>query len=155
MLYNYEDYAAWRHRQACDASHQTRQALKWAQAVEKAYYDRSAVKPTAKVGRQVYVQLHIPEGPNYKVSPKFAGPFRINKVLSHNKYEVIHEISLIKKIGHWNHLKVTSSNPWSKNELDLINDEIEDQVDGEGSQNSSNNEEVSSCRYPLRNRIKL
>ena len=70
--------------------------------------------------------MHIPEGPNYKVSPKFAGPFRINKVLPYNKYEIIHETSLMKKIAYWNHLKITSSNPCSKNELDLINDEIED-----------------------------
>ena len=83
-IYNYRDYSAWRHQQACDITHRMRQALKRAQTVTKAYYDRSAVKPTATIVRQVYVQLHIPEGPNYKLSPKFAGLFRIWKVLPHD-----------------------------------------------------------------------
>ena len=138
-FYNYNDYSVWRHRLTCDTSHKTRQAIKKAEAVNKTYYDRSAVKPSATVGRQVFVQLHVPEGPNFKVSPKFAGPFRINKVLPHNKYEILHETSLEKKVVHWNHLKLTSPDPWTKNDVEIANSETEGPVDGEGSQNISNN----------------
>ena len=55
----------------------------------------------------------------------------------------------------WNHLKLTSSDPWTMNDLEIANSEREDPVDGEGSQNSRNNEEELTCRYPLRNRVRL
>ena len=125
--------------------------MKRAQAVDKAYYDRSAAKPTARVGSQVFVQIHIPEGPNYKVSPKFSGPFRINKILPCNKYEVLHETTLVKKVVHWNHLKLTTSTPWTKSEIELANKDIDTPVEEVRSQN----DEVSTCRYPLRNRVRL
>ena len=95
------------------------------------------------VGIQVYAKLHHLEGPNYKLSPLFKGPFRVSKVLPHNKFELIHESTLEKCIKHWNEIKYTTSDPWSISELEK---------DDEATPQSTVHDNNNSNRYFFRDR---
>ena len=97
-----------------DSVHKTWKAVERAQCGHKRFYDRSAISPMALIGGQVYVKRHVPLGPNIKVSPKYEGPFRISKILPCNKYEIIGEKDLERLVVHWNHLWLTTSDPWSE-----------------------------------------
>ena len=98
--------------------HKAQKAIKKCQALNKKYYDRKSVTPNISIGAQVYIKLHHLEGPNYKLSPKFQGPFRVAKVLLHHKFELMHESTMEKCIKHWNEIKATMSDPWSISELE-------------------------------------
>ena len=147
---NYCDYSVWRRRLTQETVHKTRSAIEKAQLGYKRYYDRSAVNPKVSVGGQVYVKRHVPQGPNIKVSEKFMGPYRIHKILPHNKFEVISEKDLERWVVHWNHIKLVTSDPWSISELEQhANLEKNVTLDDGGS------EIREPCRYPLRNRGRL
>ena len=100
-----------------------KEALKKAQIGHKTFFDRSAVTPKASVGSQVHVKLHVTIGPNYEVSPKFIGPYHIHKIVPQNKYVVIRMNDLEKWVVHSNHMKITASDPWSRTELECVDNQ--------------------------------
>ena len=149
-LLNYEDYASWRHKLAFDTMRQARSAIEHAEVNSKEYYNKKAVAPTARVGAQIYVQRQVPMGPNYKVSPKYEGPFWISKILPQNKFEITGEGNLEKRISHWNHMKFTTSDPWSRV---LDEPDLEDTTERTEPNTTVNGDH--SRQYPLRNRQHL
>ena len=56
---------------------------------------------------------HVRDGPLFKVSPKYSGPFRVVEKLKFGKFKLRHCIDGVEKICHWNHLKLI------KNDIDV------------------------------------
>ena len=78
LLYSsYGEYISFRTRQAWDVIWKTRRA--------KYKYDRSSQEHCPKVGQKTYVLKPFKEGPLYKDSWKFDGPFHIVEVLKLNR----------------------------------------------------------------------
>lgn len=123
--YNYDDYIAWKTRRTYETIKQTRTRLKEAQSVQAKYYDKNTAKPKIVVGAQVYVQNHVPEGPNVKVSAKFQGPYRVLEVLKLNKLKIISESDLKERIVHTNHVKVIKTDSWSNKRIVELLKEVE------------------------------
>ena len=91
-------------------------------------------------------------GHNIKFSPKLVGPYIMHKILPHNMSKIIGEKDLERRVVHWNHIKITSSHPWSVPEF-----ENNMGPDTSGTPDSSivNNDNSETCQYPLRNRVRL
>ena len=124
QTYNYDDYVAWKLKKTYETVKKTRQNLKKGQLINKRYYDTDAVAPSINEGTQVYVKLHVRDGPNEKISPKFAGPFRVIELLNGNKYKLVKESNFEEKIVHWNHIKVIKTDPWSPQLLQEAKDKL-------------------------------
>lgn len=107
-LYNYEDYVEAKTRSTLRIISQTRRKLEESAAGNKRNYDKKAkpATPRVRVGQRVYALKHLKEGPLYKVSPKFEGPYRIIEILKHNKYRIRSCTDQTVKVTHWNHLKI-------------------------------------------------
>ena len=100
----------------------------------------------------MYIKLHVPRELNFKVSPKFHCPYCIHKILPHNKYEVISEKDLEKWVVHWNYIKITTSDPWSRTELKSVDNEGPGSGDVGGTcENCEAVDSSGTCQYPLRN----
>ena len=104
--YNYDDYVAYRTKRSYDIVRKVREILSKATLSRKSRYDQNTVKPTIQLGQKVYVVKQVKEGPLFKVSPKFDGPFRVVELLKPNKYRLRHIFDGSEKVSHWNHLKL-------------------------------------------------
>ena len=62
--------------------------------------------PSAKVGQKVFVKCPVKEGPFFKMSPKFEGPYRIVEILGKGKFRVKHLVTHDVMVVHWNRLKL-------------------------------------------------
>lgn len=107
-LYNYEDYVETKTRSTLRIISQTRRKLEESAVANKKSYDKKTKPATPKVGQKVYVLKHLKEGPLFKVSPRFEGPYRIIEILKHNKCRVKSCQDQTVRVTHWNHLKVCS-----------------------------------------------
>ena len=74
---SYGEYISFRTRQSWDVIRKTRILLKDAFKRAKCKYDRSSQEHCPKVGQKAYVLKPFKEGPLYKASRKFDGPFRM------------------------------------------------------------------------------
>ena len=104
-VYNYEDYISRRIVNYYKTVQKTRENMKKSQNKWAMHY-RSKEKNVIKVGTQVYVKKMVPDGPNTKLSAKFAGPYRVLEVLKNNKFKLIEEGSCKETIQHYNNLKM-------------------------------------------------
>ena len=94
---------------------------------------------------------HVKDGPLFKVSPKYEGPFRIVELLKFNKFRLRHIADGYEKISHWNHSKLI------RNDIDIsfLNTVSEDDVTNDPAPLQVDDEDRSSTRrYPLRSRCK-
>ena len=69
---------------------------------------------------------HVKQGPLFKVSPKFDGPFRVIQLLSKGKCKVRSLRDSKIKVSHWNHLKIIKGDIDPFYEFD---DSVSQQVD--------------------------
>ena len=104
--YNYEDYVAYRTRRSYDIVRRVRELLSKSTQSRKFRYDKGTVEPSARLGQKVFVRKHVKDGPLFKVSPKYDGPYRIVELLKFNKYRLRNVESGDERITHWNHLKL-------------------------------------------------
>ena len=104
--YNYEDYVAYRTQRSYNIIKEVREVLTKSTLSRKERFDRDAVVPSAKLGQKVYVARHVKEGPLFKVSSKYEGPFRIVEILKYGKYKLRHCDTGDEKVSHWNHMKI-------------------------------------------------
>ena len=74
--------------------------------LHKIKYDKKTITPSVMLGQKVFVIKHFKDGPLFKASPKFEGPYRIVEILHLNKYRLRHITTGLEKIAHWNHLKL-------------------------------------------------
>ena len=72
----------------------------------KSSYDKAAFLPSTKLGRKVYVLKLVKEGPLFKVSPKFEGPYRVVELLKFNKHRLRDINSGNERVVPWNHMKL-------------------------------------------------
>ena len=105
-IYNYEDYVAVRTSMSISTISKVRDTLLKSAEKRKSVFDIKAIKPNLKIGQKVYVANHIKQGPLYKVSPKFVGPFRVVELLSKGKCKVRSLKDSTVRVTHWNHLKI-------------------------------------------------
>ena len=120
--YDYRDYVAYRTKQSFEVTKKVREMLSKSSKSRKIQYDRNTVVPSAQLGQKVYVIKHVRDGPLFKVSPKFDGPYRIVEILKFNKYRLRHVVDGIERVSHWNHLKIMN------NDIDITfvkNDDVE------------------------------
>ena len=103
---SYGEYISFRTRQAWDVIQKTRSLLKDAFKRAKCKYDRSSQEHHPKVGQKAYVLKPFKEGPLYKASRKFDGPFRIVEVLKLNRCRLRHVSTLKDRVEHINNLKL-------------------------------------------------
>ena len=91
--YTYSDYISYRISQAWDINKKTRDMLKTANKALKNRYDRVSQKPAVKIGQKAYVLRPFKEGPLYKASKKFEGPYRVIENMKLNKFrqEYLHK----------------------------------------------------------------
>ena len=111
--YNYDDYVSYRTRRSYDIVKKVRETLSKSTLSRKSRYDQDTAVPSVTLGQKVYVIKQIKEGPLYKVSPKFEGPFRVVELLKLNKFRLRHISEGYEKVSHWNHLKLI------KNDVDM------------------------------------
>ena len=104
--YNYDDYIAYRTRKSYDMYHRTRLALDKAFAEYKGQYDKKTVVPQLKVGMKVYVKKGMKDGPMYKVSESFEGPYRIIELLKYHKIKLVDISNGNTRVCHSNNVKV-------------------------------------------------
>ena len=71
------------------------------------------------VGAQVYAKCHCVEGPNKKVAAKFDGPYRVEKNLPLNKFQLVIEQTMKETVRYWNELKITMNDLWSMDKFSL------------------------------------
>ena len=144
--YNYEDYVAYRTQRSYDIFRKVREVLSKSTLSRKSRYDQDTVAPSAKLGQKVYVVKHIKDGPLFKVSPKYEGPFRVVECLKFHKFRIRHVSEGYEKVSHWNHLKMIDRDvdlSFLKADTDgVTNDPAPLQVDDEG--------RVPPRRYNLR-----
>ena len=97
------------------------------------------------------------EGPLYKASRKFEGPFRIIQILSLNKCVLKHISTGKIKTQHCNNLKLIDFDVDYTFAKDTINEDVSSQVQDEIPMPSQQEDESSaqSHRYNLRNRARL
>ena len=105
-IYNYEDYVSVRTSMSVKTISSVREALLKSAEKRKLGFDIHSSKPNLKVGQKVYILNHVKQGPLYKVSPKFLGPFRVIELLSKGKCKLRSLKDSNVKISHWNHLKI-------------------------------------------------
>ena len=77
--YNYDDYISFCNRLAYNTIQKSRKLPVKSKDLSKHYYDQKAQNSNLKIGTQVYLKKHVPEGPNHKISPIFDGTYRIMK----------------------------------------------------------------------------
>ena len=104
--YNYEDYVAYRTKRSYDIIKSVRETLSKATLSRKNKYDKDTVVPSVKLGQKVFVVKHVKQGPLFKVSPKFEGPYRVVQEIKYNKFQLRHVTSGGERVVHWNHLKL-------------------------------------------------
>ena len=118
-IYNYESYIEDRMNKYFHIVRRTRDNLKKSQKLWEENY-KSKEKRIIKKGARVYVLKNVIDGPNVKMSQKFEGPFRVVEVKKGNKFEVIHETQLFKRIVHYNKIKVINIDDiWFQNPEEL------------------------------------
>ena len=124
-IYNYDDYISVRTSMSVKTISRVRDTLLKSANQRKANYDVKATRPNLKVGQKVYVLNHVKQGPLFKVSPKFVGPFRVIELLSKGKCKLRSLSDLSVKVSHWNHLKIV------KGDIDpfyVIDDDLSQQI---------------------------
>ena len=104
--YNYEDYISYRTRRSFDIVKKTREELLKSSNLRKVRYDKDTVNPAIKLGQKVYVVKPFKDGPLFKASPKFEGPYRVVEILKFNKFNLRHIHTGKERIVHWNNLKL-------------------------------------------------
>ena len=104
--YNYEDYVRYRTKRSYDIVRKVRDILGRTTQSRKVRFDQNATQPVVQLGQKVFVSKHVKEGPLFKVSPKFEGPYRIIEILKFNKYRLRNVGDGTERIAHWNHLKL-------------------------------------------------
>ena len=103
---SYGEYISFQTRQAWDVIRKTRSLLKDAFRRAKCKYDRSSQEHCPKVGQKAHVLKPFKEGPLYKASRKFDGPFRIVEVLKLHRCRLRHVSTLKDRVEHINNLKL-------------------------------------------------
>ena len=104
--YTYSDYVSYRTSQAWDIIKKTRDMLKTANKALKNRYDRVSQKPEVKIGQKAYVLRPFKEGPLYKASKKFEGPYRMIEKMKLNKFRLRNIYTKKEKVEHTNYIKV-------------------------------------------------
>ena len=66
------------------------------------------------VGDRVFVKINVRNQLNYKLGPKFEGPFVITECLIGNRYRVKKEGDLLEKVVHISQLKLVRGNKQNK-----------------------------------------
>ena len=102
-IYNYDSYIEQRLNQYIRNVRKARLELRKSQG---GWEKNSKEKVDIKIGTRVYLLKNVADGPNFKVSQKFEGPFRVIKLLDNNKYKIIDEKDLTERIAHYNKLKI-------------------------------------------------
>ena len=110
--YTYSDYFSCRTSQAWDIIKKTRNMLETANKTCKNRYDRVSQKPEVRIGQKAYVLRPFKEGPLYKASKKFEGPYRVMENMKLNKFKFRHIYTKKEMVEHANNIKVI------KNDID-------------------------------------
>ena len=95
--YNYGDYVSYKTKQSWEIIKKTRDMLKATNKLYKTKYDRCSQKHPVKVGQKAYVVHPFKEGPLYKASTKFEGPYRVVENMKLIKYKLRHIYTKKKK----------------------------------------------------------
>ena len=114
--YNYDNYIDQKLNVYFKNVRRARQELNKSQKNWEIHYKAREKKGVQK-GTQVYVLKHVAEGPNFKVSPKFEGPYRVIEILKGNKFKIVDEKDTRERIVHYNHLKIVNmkNESWLQN----------------------------------------
>ena len=80
--------------------------LKVAHKSYKLKYDKFSQQPNPKVGQKAYVLRPFKEGPLYKASRKFEGPYRIVEILKLHKCRLRDLSTLKERVEHVSNLKL-------------------------------------------------
>ena len=103
---SYDNYVSFRTRQAWEIIKKTRDMLKVSNKNYKLKYDKLSQQPNPKVGQKAYVLRPFKEGPLYKASKKFEGPYRIVEILKLHKCRMRDLSTLKERVEHVNNLKL-------------------------------------------------
>ena len=114
QTYNYDDYVAYKTRKTYDIINQTRQMLQKAFDQSELQYNQRTKVPNIAIGQKVYVLKPAKEGPIYKVSPKFDGPYRVLELLKFNKIKIVDENNATRVV-HTNNVKIVKQPNLSSN----------------------------------------
>ena len=106
LTYNYDDYVGYRTRRSYEIVKKVREELQKSSQLRKVRYDKGTVNPSVKLGQKVYVVKPFKDGPLFKASPKFEGPYRVIELLKFHKYKLRHIFSGQERVCHWNNIKV-------------------------------------------------
>ena len=149
---SYGEYISFRTRQAWDVIRKTRSLLKDAFKRVKCKYDWSSQEHRPKVGQKAYVLKPFKEGPLYKASRKFDGPFRIVEVLKLNRCRLRHVSTLKDRVEHINNLKLIAHDV-DYSFVKSLDDSDEERMSKQSSISFQGAEGMSSdSRYILRSR---
>ena len=80
--------------------------LKTANKAYKTRYDRVSQKPEVRIGQKAYVLRPFKEGPLYKASKKFEGPYRVIENVKLNKFKLRRIYTKKERVEHANNIMV-------------------------------------------------
>ena len=129
--YDYDDYVAFRTRRSFDIVKKVREQLLKTNKLRKIRYDKDTVNPSVKLGQKIYVVKSFKDGPLFKASSKFEGPYRVIVSLKFNKYTVRHIHTGKDRVVHWNNMKLISNDvdvSFLKRNRDNVNNTNENPV---------------------------
>ena len=104
--YAYSDYVAMRTQSTRIVVKQVRDHLLRESLNRKENYDKSSKAKDVKLGQKVYVLRNVKEGPMFKVSSKFTGPYRIVEILGKGKVKVKDLVDFSEKVVHLDLVKL-------------------------------------------------
>ena len=104
--YDYHDYTAQRTQLTRIVVKQVRDHLLRESLSRKEVYDKRCKAKDVKIGQKVYVLRNVKEGPLFKVSSKFTGPYRVVEILGKGKVKVKDLTNFSEKVVHLDLVKL-------------------------------------------------
>ena len=113
-MYTYDDYVSMRTRMSRKVISEVRHHLLKTSVNRKITHDKIAEAKDVVLGQKVFVRRHIKEGPLFKLSSKFTGPYRVVEIMGKGKIKVKCLASMNESVVHLDLIKIIRKDvdPW-------------------------------------------
>ena len=105
-IYNWDDYISVRTVRTREIFQQVRHSLLEITVKRNKSADEKAVMPGAQVGQKCFLKNPVKQGPLYKVSPKFVGPYHVVEDVGKGKFKLKCMRTSVECVAHWNRIKL-------------------------------------------------
>ena len=129
-MYTYDDYVSMRTQMSRRIINEVRHRLLQESINRKLIYDRVARAKDVRLGQKVFVRRHIKEGPLFKLSSKFTGPYRVIEIMGKGKIKIKCLATMKESVVHLDHVKLVQKDvdPWFDDGCSAKDDQAHAQV---------------------------